>query len=80
MSGNFDATLVGDHPLEETTGTTLVDVLDRLLDRGVVLRAEVWLTVADIELVFVGADVILCSPETIQAHRRGDRAYSSSSL
>ncbi|MEO1313205.1 MAG: hypothetical protein AAFV27_04940 [Pseudomonadota bacterium] len=44
------------------------------------LRAEVWLTVADIELVFVGADVILCSPETIQAHRRGDRAYSSSNL
>jgi hypothetical protein len=53
---------------EGATGARLVDVLDRLLDRGVVVRAEIWLTVADVDLVYVGADLVLASPETI---RRG---------
>ncbi|MEO1678551.1 MAG: gas vesicle protein [Pseudomonadota bacterium] len=41
----------------------LVEVLDRLLDHGVVLRGELWLTVADVDLVFIGADLVLASPE-----------------
>lgn len=44
--------------------TRLVDVLDQLLDAGVVLRAEIWLTVADVDLVFLGADLFLANPET----------------
>lgn len=43
----------------------LVDVLDRLLDRGIVLRGEVWLTVAGIDLVFLGIDAFLANPDTI---------------
>lgn len=43
----------------------LVDVLDRLLDRGIVLRGEIWLTVAGIDLVFLGIDAFLANPETI---------------
>ncbi|MEM8595047.1 MAG: gas vesicle protein, partial [Pseudomonadota bacterium] len=35
-----------------------VEVLDRLLDRGIVVRGELWLTVADVELVFIGADLV----------------------
>ncbi len=50
-------------------GLRLVDVLDRLLDRGVVLRGEVWLTVADVELVFVGADLLVASAERMRAVR-----------
>lgn len=48
----------------------LVEAIDRLLDRGVVIRGELWLTVADIDLVFIGADLVLASPDTI---RRGAR-------
>ncbi|MEM0935455.1 MAG: gas vesicle protein [Pseudomonadota bacterium] len=44
----------------------LVDVIDTLLDAGVVLRGELWLTVADIELVFVGVDLVLASPDRMQ--------------
>ncbi|MEM9793391.1 MAG: gas vesicle protein [Pseudomonadota bacterium] len=77
MSTSFDATLFGDGPAPVTAATTLVDVLDRLLDRGVVLRAELWLTVADVELVFLGADVVLCSPETINAQRLHQPAETS---
>ncbi len=49
----------GDNP-------ALVDVLDRLLARGVVLRGEVWLSVADVDLVFIGLDLVLASPDTMR--------------
>jgi hypothetical protein len=49
--------------------TRLIDVIDRLLDRGVALRAEVWLTVAGIDLVFIGAQVIIASPDAMTRAR-----------
>lgn len=53
--------------------TRLVDVVDRLLDRGVVIRGELWLTVAGVELVFVGADLVLASPDTMRRTGRRPR-------
>ena len=49
--------------------TTLAEVLDRLLDAGIVIRGELWLSVADVDLVFIGADLVVASPDTIR--RRG---------
>ena len=49
--------------------TKLVDLVDGLLHHGVVLRAELWLTVADVDLVFIGLDVLLSSPQKM----RGDQ-------
>lgn len=49
--------------------STLVDLVDGLLDHGVALRAELWLTVADVDLVFIGLDLLLTSPHKM----RGDR-------
>ncbi len=46
---------------------TLVDLVDRLLDRGVVLRGELWLTVADVDLAFVGVEVVLASHDRMHA-------------
>lgn len=43
----------------------LVDLVDGLLHHGVVIRGELWLTVADVELVFLGLDLVLASPDTI---------------
>lgn len=50
--------------------TRLVDVVDGLLRNGVVLRAELWLTVADVDLVFIGADLLLCEPNKMREARR----------
>jgi hypothetical protein len=47
----------------------LVDVVDRLFDRGVVVRGELWLTVADIELVFIGADLVIAPADRMSAAR-----------
>jgi hypothetical protein len=57
-----------------STEPTLVEVVDRLLDAGVVIRGEVWLTVADVDLVFLGADILLASPDRM----RRDRAPAKS--
>ena len=40
---------------------TLLDLLDRLLDEGVVLHADVTLAVADVDLVYVGLRALISS-------------------
>jgi hypothetical protein len=50
---------------------TPVDVLDRLLARGVLVRGEIWLTVADVELLFVGAHVLIASPDAVARSAAG---------
>lgn len=49
----------------------LVDLVDGLLDHGVAIRAELWLSVADIDLVFLGADVVLAAQERMMRERCG---------
>lgn len=43
---------------------SLCELLDRVLNKGVVVRGEVVITVADIELLYVGLELILCATET----------------
>lgn len=43
---------------------TLVDTLDRVLNRGVVVHGEVVLSVANIALVYVGLQAVVSSVET----------------
>ena len=50
---------------------TLLDVIDRVLDQGIVIRGELWLTVADIELLFIGADLVIASPDKMRRTRSG---------
>lgn len=45
---------------------TLVDLLDRVLDRGVVVGGDVVLSVADIDLVYLNLRVLLMSVETMR--------------
>lgn len=47
---------------------SLVDVLDHVLDQGVVLRGNLIISLAGVDLVYVGLDVILTSVETALQH------------
>lgn len=49
--------------------TCLVDVVDSLLAHGVVIRGEAWISVADVDLLFLGLDLILTAPDKIAAER-----------
>jgi len=40
---------------------TLLELLDRVLDKGVVLSGDITLSVADVDLVYVGLRVLLSS-------------------
>jgi hypothetical protein len=43
---------------------SLLETLDHVLDRGLVIAGEITISVADIDLIFVGLNVLLSSVET----------------
>src|SRR6266487_6593216 len=52
---------------------TLLELLDRLLDRGVMVKGEILLSVADIDLVYLNLGLLLSSVKTVEsAARRSD--------
>jgi gas vesicle structural protein len=54
-------------PLDERV--RLVELLDRVLDRGVVLRGDVIIGVAGIELVYVELRLLVVAMETLDRAR-----------
>lgn len=44
---------------------TLVDLVDRVLNAGVVITGDITLSVADVDLVYVGLRVLLASAGTL---------------
>jgi len=44
---------------------TLVDLVDRVLNAGVVISGDITLSVADVDLVYVGLRVLLASAGTL---------------
>lgn len=48
---------------------TLVDLVDRVLNKGVVLTGDLTLGVAGIDLVYVGLRVLLASVPTLERER-----------
>jgi gas vesicle structural protein len=44
---------------------TLLDLLDRAIDHGVVLSGDVTLSVADVDLIYVGLRVLLVPVERL---------------
>lgn len=51
----------GDRSLESEV--TLLELLDRVLDKGVVLAGDITLSVADVDLIYVGLRVLISSVE-----------------
>jgi hypothetical protein len=50
---------------------TLLELTDRLLNRGVVITGEAVLSVAGVDLVYLGLNVVLTAVETMRS--RGQR-------
>ena len=55
--------------LPENQEVSLCEALDRILNKGAVLFGEVMISVADIDLVYLGLQVILASMETARGSR-----------
>jgi hypothetical protein len=48
---------------------TILELLDRILNKGVVLWGDVTLSVADVDLIYLGLKVLLTSVETAERMR-----------
>jgi hypothetical protein len=49
----------------EDSESSLLDVLDNLLNRGVVLNADLVLALADVDLVYVRLSALLCAADRV---------------
>jgi hypothetical protein len=55
---------------------TLLDLVDRLIDHGVILAGDVTLSVANVDLIFLGLRVLLAPVQRLPelSHRAEERA------
>jgi len=61
---DFDQILVGEE--WENTDLSLLETLDHVLNRGLVIAGEITISVADIDLIFLSLNVMVSSVETAQ--------------
>ena len=65
MSSTFDQVIVGgDVEKLEESELSLLETLDHVLNRGLVIAGEITISVADVDLIFVGLNVLVSSVET----------------
>lgn len=50
-------------PVSEHDRVALVELVNRVVDRGVVLSGDITISVADVDLLYLGLRVLLCSPD-----------------
>jgi hypothetical protein len=54
----------------DTTDSSLLDLVDNLLNRGVVISGEVMLGLAGVDLVYLRVSALLCSADRVAGERR----------
>ena len=65
MSSPFDQIMIESNVEQlEQADLSLLETLDHVLNRGLVIAGEITISVADIDLIFVGLNVLLSSVET----------------
>ena len=71
MSTPFEQVMVSEEFAE--TDLSLLETLDHVLNRGLVIAGEITIAVADVDLIFVGLNVMVSSVETAREvlRRRG---------
>jgi gas vesicle structural protein len=58
----------------EQREVTLLELVDRLLDSGVVLSGDITISVADVDLIVLGLRLVLASTERMRQLRDGSGA------
>lgn len=80
MSSPFDQIIVSESSeVVDEVELSLLETLDHVLNRGLVIAGEITISVADIDLIFLGLNVLLSSVETaneVIRHREHTAANS----
>jgi hypothetical protein len=58
-----------DNLVMKSEQVTLLEVLDRVLNKGVVISGDIVISVADVDLIYLGLKVLLSSVETMERLR-----------
>jgi hypothetical protein len=66
--------------LEESERLSICEVLDRVLNKGVVVAGEVTISVAGVDLVYLGLNLVLTSIETARESLGNGRAAAGLSI
>ena len=75
-------TLHSQQPWLSGKQVSLVEVLDRVLNKGAVLTGGITISVADIPLLYVGLNLLIASIETLEGQRTkplgtGEKVYAA---
>lgn len=54
---------------DDIEGMSLLELTDRLLHRGVVLTGEATISVAGVDLIYLGLNLVLSAVETMEQHK-----------
>jgi hypothetical protein len=57
--------------MAEAQEVTLLELLDRVVDRGVILAGDITISVAEVDLIYLGLKVMLASVERVEELRPG---------
>jgi hypothetical protein len=57
--------------IDQSKDITILELLDRVLNKGVILTGDIVISVADIDLVYLGVKLMLSSVETMQQLKEG---------
>lgn len=59
--------------VDQSKDITILEVLDRVLNKGVILTGDIVISVADIDLIYLGVKLMLSSVETMEQLKSGKR-------
>ena len=68
---NNDIAFLGSGEQKETS---LLDILDHVVNSGVVIQGSIIISLAGVDLIYLGLNVVLTSVETALAYIEHDRA------
>ena len=56
--------------IDASQNVTVLELLDRVLNKGVVVAGDITISVADIDLLYLGVKLLLCSVETMEQQKK----------
>jgi len=62
---------MNDNVVDRSKDITILELLDRVLNKGVIITGDIVISVADIDLVYLGLKLMLSSVETMEQLKSG---------
>lgn len=63
-----------DFRLRDVERISLCEALDRVLNKGVVIRGDITISVAEVDLIYLGLNLLVASTEALRKVRSGSAA------